>query len=93
VACLLAVAGLATPSAAAAIDPPAPFLVNEYVTGTQVQPAVCALSDGSFAVAWTSAFEDGFGLGVYARTFDASLSIAFPAAGHSFPRLESVWLS
>jgi hypothetical protein len=58
-------------AAGAAAAPPTPFVVNEYATGTQIQPAVCALSDGSFAVTWTSAFQDGFGLGVFGRVFDA----------------------
>jgi hypothetical protein len=56
----------------AALDaPPDAFLVNEYATGTQIQPAVHALSDGGFVATWTSAFQDGFGLGVFGRVFDS----------------------
>src|SRR5262249_55964923 len=57
--------------ALATLDAPVSFPVNEYVTGTQLQPAVRAIADGSFVATWTSDFEDGFGLGIYGRVFDA----------------------
>lgn len=47
------------------------FLVNGYTTGDQKEPAVAALADGGFAVAWVSAYQDGSDMGVYGRVFGA----------------------
>jgi hypothetical protein len=73
----LALAGVLATAApaiahAAAPLPPEPFVVNSFTTGTQLLPAVRSLSDGRFVVAWSSASQDGFGLGVFARLFDAT---------------------
>jgi len=48
------------------------FAVNTYTTGTQIFSTVRRLGNGSFVVAWNSAEQDGFGLGVFARVFDES---------------------
>ncbi len=48
--------------------------VNSVAINDQVEPAVCALPDGGFAVAWASAREHGitrFDHGVYFQRFDA----------------------
>ncbi|ESQ89267.1 hypothetical protein ABAC460_13310 [Asticcacaulis sp. AC460] len=44
--------------------------VNTYVTGTQNVPAVTALTDGGYVVAWQSG-QDGDAAGVYAQRYDA----------------------
>jgi hypothetical protein len=49
----------------------AEFKVNTTTRGAQTQPAVAALADGGFVVAWTSNGQDGSGLGVYAQRYDA----------------------
>ena len=45
--------------------------VNSFTTGTQTNPAITLLSNGTFVVAWTSAGQDGSGEGVYAQRFAA----------------------
>src|SRR3954471_8912060 len=40
--------------------------VNQTVAGAQWYPSVACADDGAFVVAWTSAFQDGSGDGVYA---------------------------
>lgn len=49
-----------------------PFAVTVTTAGDQRQPAVAMRDDGGFVVVWESAGQDGDGLGVYARVFDAS---------------------
>jgi hypothetical protein len=46
--------------------------VNQFTAGAQQNPAISVNSAGRFVVAWESADQDGSGLGVYARAFDAS---------------------
>jgi hypothetical protein len=48
------------------------FPVNTTTTGAQSMPRVAALGGGGFAVTWQSAAQDGSGLGVYGRHFDAT---------------------
>jgi len=47
------------------------FLVNAYTFGSQTFPALASDASGNFVVAWTSFGQDGNGLGVFARRFDA----------------------
>lgn len=47
------------------------FRVNAYAVGDQASPAVSSAADGSFAVAWHGAGQDGDALGAYARLYDA----------------------
>ena len=46
--------------------------VNTTTTGDQTVPAVDGFSDGGYVISWTSAAQDGSGLGVYAQRFDAN---------------------
>ena len=48
------------------------FRVNTTAAGDQTLPAVTALADGGFSIAWTSNGQDGFGLGVYAQRYSAA---------------------
>jgi len=48
------------------------FKVNSVTANDQGSPAIAALDDGGFVAVWTSAKQDGAGLGVYGRRFDAS---------------------
>ena len=48
------------------------FRVNTATTGTQSDPAITTLSNGSFVVTWQSAGQDGSGDGVYGQLYDAS---------------------
>lgn len=48
------------------------FAVNTYTTYSQDDPAVAALGDGGFVVAWESSYQDGNGEGVFAQRFDVS---------------------
>ena len=52
----------------------AEFQVNTSVPNDQDTPAVAALPNGGFTVAWTynDALEGGSGLGIFARSFDAN---------------------
>ena len=45
-------------------------LVNTYATGSQNSPAVAALNDGRFIVAWQDFGQDGSIYGVYAQLFE-----------------------
>jgi hypothetical protein len=45
--------------------------VNSETVGNQSQPAITALSDGSFVIAWTSDGQDGDGNGIFAQAFNA----------------------
>jgi hypothetical protein len=45
------------------------FLINTTRGKNQMQPAVVGTGAGEFVVAWTSAGQDGSGLGVYAQRF------------------------
>jgi hypothetical protein len=47
------------------------FPVNTHSAGDQTAPAASAGQGGGFVVAWQSDGQDGAGLGVYARAFDA----------------------
>ncbi|GGE83245.1 calcium-binding protein [Niveispirillum cyanobacteriorum] len=48
------------------------FIVNTYQPNAQSQPAVTALADGGFLIAWQSMGQDDFGLGLYGQRYDAS---------------------
>ena len=48
------------------------FHVNTFIAGDQIFPHIAPLTDGGFVATWTSTFQDGAGLGVYARRFDAN---------------------
>jgi hypothetical protein len=48
------------------------FVVNSYTTGDQYDPSVTGLANGGFFVVWHSADQDGSGLGVYGRCYDAN---------------------
>jgi alpha-tubulin suppressor-like RCC1 family protein len=48
------------------------FAVNKITTGEQSLPSVAGLSGGGFVAVWQSDLQDGDGLGVFARRFDAS---------------------
>ncbi|MGH8631791.1 MAG: hypothetical protein ACREU7_13640, partial [Burkholderiales bacterium] len=56
----------------------AEFRVNTETADDQFGPAVAMDADGDFVVAWASANQDGDGLGVRARRFDAD---GTPATG------------
>ncbi|HBZ29590.1 MAG TPA: hypothetical protein DEO56_03205, partial [Nitrosomonas nitrosa] len=47
------------------------FQVNEYFPSYQSRPDITMLTDGGFAVAWTSYGQDGDRNGVYTRAFNA----------------------
>jgi len=48
------------------------FLVNLYTVDNQFDPQVCALSSEVFVIVWVSADQDGSGLGIYAKVFNAT---------------------
>ncbi len=48
------------------------FQVNSYTANWQYRPSVAALTDGGFVVTWISDGQDGSGLGVYARQYNAA---------------------
>jgi len=57
----------------------AEMAVNTFTTGHQMFPAVAALADGGFVVAWPSTEgDDGSGPGIFARRYDASGAAAAP---------------
>lgn len=56
----------------------AEFRLNAFTTGFQAVPAVAATPDGRLFFAWTAENQDGSGLGIYARRFDAA---GTPAGG------------
>ena len=45
------------------------FRVNHNTTSSQDEPSICKLTSDTFAVAWSSAGQDGSGDGVYASVF------------------------
>ncbi|MBI3409441.1 MAG: hypothetical protein HY040_13955 [Planctomycetes bacterium] len=47
------------------------FLVNTTTPGDQDDAALAMNAGGAFAIAWSSAAQDGDGLGIYAQRFDA----------------------
>ena len=47
------------------------FQVNIFINGAQSGPALCGLEGGGFLVTWTSAGQDGFLDGVFARQYGA----------------------
>jgi protocatechuate 3,4-dioxygenase beta subunit len=50
----------------------AEFPVNTTSAADQTVPSVAMLPNGGFVIAWTSNTQDGSGLGIYARRFDAN---------------------
>jgi hypothetical protein len=50
----------------------AEFQINTYTPGSQIRPAIAMRSGGDFVVAWGSAEQDGSGVGIFGRRFDAS---------------------
>ncbi len=54
------------------------FQVNTTTANTQYSPAVAALADGGFVVAWYSYGQDGSGTGIYAQRYN---SAGYPAGG------------
>jgi hypothetical protein len=56
----------------AAGNPGSEFQVNQFFTGGQSVPAVGAAPDGRFVAAWQSANQDGNGLGIFARRYNAA---------------------
>jgi hypothetical protein len=73
----------------------ADFAVNRSGAGNQEVPAVVALADGGFAIAWMSAGQDRSGSGIYAQRFAAggiAVGAEFPvnattAMDQQFPAL------
>jgi hypothetical protein len=47
-------------------------VVNDYTNGSQSNPSVSVLEDGSYVVTWQSYSQDGDGYGIYAQMFDSS---------------------
>jgi phosphoheptose isomerase len=47
-------------------------LVNSYTTFRQITPSMAMDADGDYVVAWTSEFQDGSSLGVYAQRFNSA---------------------
>jgi Ca2+-binding RTX toxin-like protein len=56
----------------AAGTPQGETAVNQFTGESQYQPSVAALSDGGYVVTWASETQDGSGLGIYARRYDAT---------------------
>ena len=48
------------------------FLINQTVAGVQDGGSITSLGDGRFVAVWQSAGQDGSGLGVYGRIYDAN---------------------
>jgi hypothetical protein len=48
------------------------LLVNKTRTGERSMPSIAALTGGGFVVAWQSSGQDGSGLGIVGRRFDAT---------------------
>lgn len=51
------------------------FRVNNYTSDQQQDADVCCDSLGNFVVAWESYYQDGYGVGVFCRKFDAGGSL------------------
>lgn len=47
-------------------------IVNTTLAGHQTSPAITAMPDGGYVIAWTSTDQDGSGDGVFAQRFDAA---------------------
>ena len=47
-------------------------LINSYTSGPQQNPAISALNDGGYVVAWSSFSQDGDLWGVYAQRYDSA---------------------
>lgn len=52
---------------------PTEFLVNQFTTGVQDNPAIAMNANGQFVISWESAAQDGSGFGIYARQYDNSI--------------------
>jgi hypothetical protein len=64
----------------------AEFRVNAHTSGDQADAAVASDADGNFVVVWTSAGQDGDGMGIFGRRFDAGgvpLGDEFRVNGHT----------
>jgi len=48
------------------------FLVHDTNNANQVQPAIAALHDGGFVIAWVSIGQDGSFAGIFAQRYDAA---------------------
>jgi hypothetical protein len=48
------------------------FTVNNFLPNSQTQPQSTKLVGGGYVTVWTSAYQDGSGLGVYLQRFDAA---------------------
>ncbi|MDR0781208.1 MAG: Ig-like domain-containing protein [Pseudomonadales bacterium] len=46
------------------------LVVNTYLPNAQTQPQSARLASGGYVTTWTSAYQDGSGLGVYMQRFD-----------------------
>ena len=57
--------------------------INAYVSDSQYFPAVAALSDGGYIIAWNSSGQDGSGHGIYAQRYDSE-GRAVKLSGDSF---------
>jgi len=53
------------------------FKVNSYTSGSQSNPNVIQLNDGSIVITWDSSNQDGSSTGVYAKRYDADGQAVF----------------
>jgi hypothetical protein len=61
------------PFASAQVQPVAPeFQVNTYSTSTQNNPHLASDASGAFVATWQSWLQDGDGMGIFARRYDAA---------------------
>src|SRR5205085_2316381 len=56
---------------AAGVAQGAEFKVNTYTTDNQDHPNVAMDATGDFVIAWSSQYQDGSGVGVYAQRYSA----------------------
>ena len=68
----------------------AEFRINTRTIDDQSLPAVAALKNGGFVVAWTSKGQDGSGLGVYAQRFDNAANATGERSSRSTPRPRTI---
>lgn len=47
------------------------FRVNTYTTGGQIYSSIAMDNDGDFVIAWSSSWQDGSSLGIYAQRFNS----------------------
>lgn len=47
------------------------FLLNTYTTGNQAYPSITAYEDGGFIATWQSDNQDGNGIGIFGKRYDA----------------------